>query len=282
MEKITVYIPAYNEEKRIGKVIDSLKDFDAIVVLNKESTDGTLKIAESHGAKVVTIPYADRDTEEAYNMLMEAADEIGNAWILCFVCSDICHYGLYDEMSKAVNGYAKEYDCVGIPFKLYSMGMYGKHTYFGELQHKKLLIKKSSMQYTEVIHNLYVKPDAKSTNLKCKNKDVAIYHLTHENIPIIIERHMRYAKTVAKNKHESGRSKERELRSCTVQAIRHVKEYFFKGIFHKGWDGLAQFFMLMMYYSMIYLFTYFDETKTKEIEKKYTKLYEELVDEKGV
>ena len=53
--KITVGIPAYNEEKNIAKIISQLKDItSSIIVCDDHSTDNTNKIAKSLGVDVVT------------------------------------------------------------------------------------------------------------------------------------------------------------------------------------------------------------------------------------
>ena len=53
--KITVGIPAYNEEKNIAKIISQLKDItSSIIVCDDYSTDNTNKIAKSLGVDVVT------------------------------------------------------------------------------------------------------------------------------------------------------------------------------------------------------------------------------------
>ena len=55
--KITVGIPAYNEEKNIAKIIVELKKVaDQIIVCNDGSTDSTSIIAESLGATVIKHP----------------------------------------------------------------------------------------------------------------------------------------------------------------------------------------------------------------------------------
>ena len=55
--KITVGIPAYNEEKNIAKIIVDLKKVaDQILVCNDGSTDSTAEIAESLGAIVIKHP----------------------------------------------------------------------------------------------------------------------------------------------------------------------------------------------------------------------------------
>ena len=52
---IDVIIPVFNEEASIGLVIDDIPSFVRyVVVANNGSTDATAKVAESHGAIVVT------------------------------------------------------------------------------------------------------------------------------------------------------------------------------------------------------------------------------------
>jgi glycosyltransferase involved in cell wall biosynthesis len=53
--KITVGIPAYNEEKNIAKIISRIKDVtQSIIVCDDHSTDDTNKIAKSMGVDVIT------------------------------------------------------------------------------------------------------------------------------------------------------------------------------------------------------------------------------------
>ena len=57
--KISVIIPAFNEEESIGLVIKSLpqKKIKEIIVVNNGSTDKTAYIAKEHGARVVDEAY---------------------------------------------------------------------------------------------------------------------------------------------------------------------------------------------------------------------------------
>ncbi|MEO5357382.1 MAG: glycosyltransferase family 2 protein [Nitrospirae bacterium YQR-1] len=56
MKKTLIIIPAYNEEKNIGAVLDGIRalqpDID-VVVVNDGSGDQTAMVSESHGAKVL-------------------------------------------------------------------------------------------------------------------------------------------------------------------------------------------------------------------------------------
>ncbi len=51
---ISVIIPAINEEANIGRVIEEIPDWvDEVLVVDNGSTDNTVTIARSHGAKVI-------------------------------------------------------------------------------------------------------------------------------------------------------------------------------------------------------------------------------------
>lgn len=53
---ISVIINTYNSALHLAKVLDSVSDFDEVVVCDMESTDNTVEIAKSKGARVVTFP----------------------------------------------------------------------------------------------------------------------------------------------------------------------------------------------------------------------------------
>ena len=53
--KITVGIPAYNEEKNIAKIISQIKEItSSIIVCDDHSTDDTNRIVKSLGIDVIT------------------------------------------------------------------------------------------------------------------------------------------------------------------------------------------------------------------------------------
>jgi len=53
--KVGLLIPAFNEEKSIGAVLESVPDYvDGVIVVNDGSKDRTAEIARKHGAKVIS------------------------------------------------------------------------------------------------------------------------------------------------------------------------------------------------------------------------------------
>lgn len=58
MPKLSVVIITFNEERNLGRCLESVKDIaDDIIVVDSFSTDNTRKIAESFGARVVEHPF---------------------------------------------------------------------------------------------------------------------------------------------------------------------------------------------------------------------------------
>ncbi len=50
--KLSIVLPAYNEEKLIGKVIDTMPDFvDKIIVVDDNSSDNTVGIVKKYSSK---------------------------------------------------------------------------------------------------------------------------------------------------------------------------------------------------------------------------------------
>jgi len=54
---VSVLIPAKNEEKNIQACMDSVADADEVFLVDSQSSDRTIAIAEEKGAKVVQFHY---------------------------------------------------------------------------------------------------------------------------------------------------------------------------------------------------------------------------------
>ena len=53
---VYVLIPAYNEQERLGPVIEAAREYLTVVVIDDGSTDDTIKVAEEKGATVLRQP----------------------------------------------------------------------------------------------------------------------------------------------------------------------------------------------------------------------------------
>ena len=75
MPKITALIHTLNDSARLGRVLDSLRACDEVLVVDHGSADDTRKVASEHGAVFKEgIPGVDRGTY---------AVDAANDWVLC-------------------------------------------------------------------------------------------------------------------------------------------------------------------------------------------------------
>jgi glycosyltransferase involved in cell wall biosynthesis len=83
MEKLSVVIISFNEEKNIGRCIDSVKEIaDEIIVLDSHSTDLTAAISESKGAVVI------KETFKGYIQQKNRAVELASHGFVLSLDSD--------------------------------------------------------------------------------------------------------------------------------------------------------------------------------------------------
>lgn len=89
MKKISVIIPAFNEQKSIKKVIKLVKNnknVDEIIVVDNNSTDATAMLAEKEGAKVVFCK------EQGKGYAMEKGLQEAKNDAVVFIDADINNY----------------------------------------------------------------------------------------------------------------------------------------------------------------------------------------------
>jgi glycosyltransferase involved in cell wall biosynthesis len=96
MEKLSVVIISFNEEKNIGRCIDSVKDIaDEIILLDSNSTDDTVAISESKGAVV---------TQEAFKGYIQqknrAVELASNNFVLSLDADEALDPVLINSISK--------------------------------------------------------------------------------------------------------------------------------------------------------------------------------------
>ena len=94
---ISVIIPAFNEEKSIGHVLDDLpqEKLSEIIVVNNACTDNTAGVAKSHGARVV------EETRRGYGFAcLKGISELNGPNIVVFIDGDYSDYP--EELEKLV------------------------------------------------------------------------------------------------------------------------------------------------------------------------------------
>lgn len=87
--RISIIIPAFNEESSIGLVLDALPQdkIHEIIVVNNNSTDDTARVATAHGARVVEEP------QKGYgSACLKGIDELNAPDIVVFLDGDFSDF----------------------------------------------------------------------------------------------------------------------------------------------------------------------------------------------
>lgn len=81
--KIAIVVPAYNEELTLPIVINSIKEYGQLIIVNDGSTDSTAKIAFDHGTVLINHK-SNKGYEKALSSGFKKADEMNCDAVITF------------------------------------------------------------------------------------------------------------------------------------------------------------------------------------------------------
>jgi glycosyltransferase involved in cell wall biosynthesis len=150
MNKISVYIIAYNESEKINAAINSVLWADEIVVADSYSRDNTAAIATELGARVVQIPF--RGFGDLRNRAMAACT---HDWIFSLDSDERCTPGSRDEILATIED-PQAVDAYYIPRRNYFMGRWIHHSGFYPDYRQPQLFRKGVVQFKDdPVHEEY-------------------------------------------------------------------------------------------------------------------------------
>lgn len=116
---LSVVLATYNEEDRLGECLASIKDVvDEIVVVDGRSTDRTIEIAKSFGAKTKIV-----DNEYIFHINKQKAVDLATKdWILQLDADEIVPERLKAEITDVVRGKKKGFEGYYLTRKNYFLG----------------------------------------------------------------------------------------------------------------------------------------------------------------
>jgi len=227
---LSVIIPVRNEAHNLRRCLEALKSAGEIYVIDSKSTDDTVAIAQSHGAKVVQFHYAGgwpKKRQWAMDTLPLAYD-----WILLLDADEVLTSELAEEIQKAIqdphtNGYF-------IALQMYFLGRRLRHSAasFWKLSlfrkglgrfECRLQDQDASMADMEVHEHVVVTGAARKL----------IQPLTHHNVESLsryIQKHNEYSNWEARVWLDGNRSQEDiqpSLWGTQAQRRRWLRRHFF-------------------------------------------------------
>ncbi len=98
--KISVVVHTYNAARLLARTLESVKDFDEVLVCDMESTDNTLDIARRYGCKIVTFPKRNYTVPEPARDF--AIHSVSNQWVLAVDADEVVTPDLRQYLYKYI------------------------------------------------------------------------------------------------------------------------------------------------------------------------------------
>lgn len=243
---VTVFIEVFNEAKRIESCLRSFAWADEVIVFDKHSTDRTREIAGQYASEVILVPYCEGSENIVNNITQHASSE----WCLFPTASSLMHPRLADEIVKLTSNPNFDFDVIGMPYGMYSLGIRNSKSPFYAL-HKHTLIRRSKLKISTQLHNEISFDSNKIFNMPFINEEAVLYHCTHKNAESFWGHVTRYAKYEAR--HDDGLT----VRGTFLDVCKAI----FTVIFRRrsplmGWDGIALSLGYIGYFVVRFMFVW--------------------------
>lgn len=249
---ITVFLEVYNEEHRLEACLKNFQWADELVVFVKKSNDYTYDIANKFATHVYEVEYCDASENFALNVKSHPSKE----WCLFVTASSLIDPELSDEIIKLTQDINFESDVIGLPYKMYVLGVAGKCSPWGA-SYKYSLIRRSALLLTDVLHKEIGWSGNNIYTIKNTSTVGRFYHCTHANPDESFSRNMRYVKYEAKYYCKTYGSK--AFRVSVVDFLRSIGSVTLKKrSIWRGKDGFILSLAYISYFLMRMIYVWYE------------------------
>lgn len=225
--KISVVINTYNAETKLARVLDTVKDFDEILICDMESTDSTLDIAKEYGCKIVTFPKGTHKIVEPARQF--AIQSASYHWVLVVDADELITPELRDKLYSYVNNN----NCpkgIFIPRKNSFMG---KPYAYPDYQLR--FMDRDVTEWAPYVHAI-PKVKGETIYLPKNKKEFAIIHIADDNISTRLKKINDYTD----NEIEKRKGQRASFTKLIFSPIwRFIHYYVIKGGFRYGTAGFV-------------------------------------------
>ena len=225
MKKLSVVVITRNEEKNLGRCLEAVKWADEIVITDFGSTDDTLEIAKSHGARIFTPQWRGFGRSK-----QSGVDQAEGEWILSLDADEQVTAGLADEIRSRINGPG---DAVGffVPRRTRFLGRWMRHGGWYP-DYVLRLFRKDSGAFSDVLVHEEIVVTGPTERL-----DNDLLHFCYPSLENYLDKLNRYTTLAAEELYQKGR-RSGVGRIILNSMAKFVKQYILKAGFLDGSEGL--------------------------------------------
>ncbi len=255
--KLTAVIITKNEEDKIARCIESVNWADEIIIVDDESSDETVAIAEKLGAKVIAS--ASRGNFDRQRNI--GIDQASGDWIIQMDADEVVTEKLKDEITQAINN-PQDFDA----FKFWRRNFFlGRSMRYADQCHYWLrLFKKDKARYIGSDVHEKLKVEGKIGVI-----DACIDHFAFNSITQFIQRQNHYSSYEAKALFErEGAVEEKKIKyNIKIKPLKIFwKNYVKKKGYKDGMHGLIWCVLLAFRHVMIWA-KYWEFIKNEKVVK---------------
>ncbi|WP_151980880.1 glycosyltransferase family 2 protein [Acinetobacter guerrae] len=252
MSKIacSVYIVTLNCEAWLQSTLDSVRDFDEVIILDSGSTDNTYAIAQQF--KNVQISHQNWQGYAGQKSL--ALAKCRNDWVLNLDGDEVLSNALKQEIISVIE--QNQIDALITPINDVFLGVpNSKHT----KKHAKVRFFRKSKGHYDLANKVHenVMIDGES-----RRAEHDIYHYGESSIFVKVEKNNQYSELKSKEKFEKGKSPNL-VKLVTIMPLMFVKSYFFRRNFMNGWRGFVG-SMINAFYAFLKEAKLFEQSMNKD------------------
>lgn len=238
--KISAVLIAQNEEKLIGPALDSISWVDEIVVVDGGSVDGTVRLCEDRGARVVTRGFTSYVEQKNF-----ALGEAAHDWLLSLDADERVTEPLAKEIQSLSS---KGFDASGyrVPRISFYLGRFIRSTAWYPDHQLRLFDRRKGQWEGRWVHES-VRVEGAVKRLKGE-----LLHYSYENVSDHVDRLNHYATLAAKQMWETGR-RGGLVPALTLPPFVFLKNFIVKRGFVDGSAGLIISVMNSFYVYLKYL-----------------------------
>jgi glycosyltransferase involved in cell wall biosynthesis len=262
---IAATLIVFNEEKRIEDTLRCVQWCDEIVVVDRNSSDRTRDIARRYTEKVITIPNVDFKPADNQALI----DNVTAEWIIRVTASDVIHPNLAKNIHALIAQPEFPYDVIWIPFRRLVLGMDGKNSPWNSELNSLVVRKRIIKINPSSVHGAVGYNSTRHFRMKPSTID-CMYHLTHETMDIMMDRHLLYCRAEAQYCESTVKTK-----TIFNDILRAIKDVVLKRTLLAGWDGIALAMAYISYYMLRYIYIW--EKRYSKVPQTYAKIRETVV-----
>ena len=191
MSSLSVVIITLNEERNLAGCLDSVSWADEKVVVDSGSSDGTVALAQQHGARVLTRAFTNYADQKSF-ALAQATGE----WILSLDADERVTPELAAEMRQAIAapGDASAFSILRLDRLL---GRWVRHGQ-GQSQYKLRLIRRGQGQWQGTVHEVLV------ASGPVRRLRAPLLHYARDTVSDIVRKTDRYTTIEAETLHAAA------------------------------------------------------------------------------